>query len=202
MEEVNFFDYIPEDLTYPDMCRELFDCIQGWLNLQSSAGELWDVYDGNRNLTGRLHRRGEMLEEGDYHLVVHIWIQNKNGKYLLTKRAPNKGFPNMWETTGGSALAGDDSLTAALRDVKEETGLTLDPTAGNCILRFKHRDHFADIWLFRQEFDLGDVILQEGETCDKMCADAEQIRKLYADGKFVPYTYLEQVLEIAASPLE
>ena len=35
-----------------------------------------------------------------------------------------------WETTGGSALAGDDSLTAALRETKEELGIDLDPQKG------------------------------------------------------------------------
>ena len=39
----------------------------------------------------------------------------------------------MWETTAGSALAGDDSLAAVLRETMEETGLTLDPAKGQII---------------------------------------------------------------------
>lgn len=55
--------------------------------------ELWDVYDEKRNLTGRLHRRGDPLPEGDYHLVVQVWMRNSRGEYLLTKRTPNKPHP-------------------------------------------------------------------------------------------------------------
>ena len=92
--------------------------------------EYWDVYDGDRNPTGRTHRRGDPMADGDFHIVVHVWMKNNCGEYLLTRRDFSKGFPGMWESTGGSALAGDDSLSAAIREVKEETGLDLDPSCG------------------------------------------------------------------------
>lgn len=41
----------------------------------------------------------------------------------------------MWECVGGSVLAGEDSLTGAVREVKEEVGLELAPEQG--ILVFK-----------------------------------------------------------------
>ena len=149
MTEIKFFEYLPEALTYPDLYKEFFMHVQGWLNIQSNADEMWDVYDEYRNLTGKLHRRGDFLKDGEYHLVVHVWLQNSNGDFLLTKRSPNKGFPNMWELTGGSALAGDDSLSAALREVKEETGLTADPALGKCVISFRRDDNFVDVWLFK-----------------------------------------------------
>lgn len=197
MAELQLLDTLPEQQTYPHIYPALFLKIQGWLNTRSGAGELWDVYDKNRNPTGRLHRRGEPLAQGEYHLVVHVWMQNSEGKFLLTKRSPNKGFPNMWETTGGSALAGDDSLAAALREVREETGLTLDPSRGAMVLSMVMEDYIRDVWLFRQNFDLTDVRLQLGETTDKMYADQEKILTLYRQGKFVPYGYLEELFEVA-----
>lgn len=195
--EVKLFDTLPADLTYPEIQTELDHYAQTWLSLQSNAGELWDVYDENRNLTGRLHRRGEFMEAGDYHLVVHVWLRNSKGEFLLTKRTPNKGFANMWESTGGSALAGDDSLAAALREVKEETGLTLDRDCGKCIISFRREGCFVDVWLFQQDFCLDDVVLQEGETCDKMYASIDKIKELDREGLFVPYTYLSEMLEMA-----
>lgn len=195
--EIRLFETIPTELTYPDIQPRLHDRVQGWLNFQTNADELWDVYDENRNLTGRLQRRGDALEDGSYHLVIHVWTQNSRGEFLLTKRSPNKGFPNMWEVTGGSALAGDDSLTAAVREVKEETGVSLDPSQGRCVITYKRENYFCDVWLFRHDFDLDEVVLQEGETCDKMSADAETIRRLQREGVFVPYYYIDQMLEIA-----
>lgn len=196
--EVRLFDAIPSDLTYPQIQPHLYNRTQGWLNFQTNADELWDVYDENRNLTGRLQRRGDMLEGGAYHLVVHVWTRNSKGEFLLTKRSPNKGFPLMWESTGGSALAGDDSLTAAVREVREETGVELDPGAGRCVITYRRDNYFCDVWLFRHEFDLSAVTLLEGETCGKMKADAATIRKMYEEGILVPYRYLDELLAIAA----
>ncbi|PWM47422.1 MAG: hypothetical protein DBX47_00750 [Clostridiales bacterium] len=190
--EIKLFDNIPGELTYPEIQPLLFEYIQGWLNLQNSPNELWDVYDENRNLISRIHRRGDFLAKGDYHIVVHVWIQNTNGEFLLTKRTPNKGFPNMWECTGGSALAGEDSLTAAMREVEEETGLLLDPDAGRCIMTLKREDNFGDVWLFRQDFDLNDVVFQPNETCDAMWATETQIKKMKEDGILVPFSYLDE----------
>lgn len=195
MGETILTDRLPENLTYPDIVPHLFEKVQGWLNIQSGAGELWDVYDENRKKTGRLHRRADVLEAGEYHLVVHVWILSSRGEFLLTKRSPNKGFPNLWESTGGSALAGDDSLTAALREVKEETGLTLDAGRGELVFSTRQDDYFRDVWLFRQDFDLADVVLQPGETTDKMYAGKDTILRLSGEGKFVPYSYLQELLD-------
>ena len=197
MAQILLTDKLPEKLTYPDIQPELFCWVQGWLNLQSSAEELWDVYDENRRKTGLLHRRGDYLPEGQYHLVVHVWMLNSEGKFLITKRSPNKGFPNTWESTGGSALAGDDSLTAALREVKEETGLTLDPNRGELLFTMRRNDYFRDVWLFRQDFDLGNVVLQPSETVDKMYADRKTIQRMWENDDFVPYDYLPQLFAAA-----
>ena len=165
-----------------------------WLNRQSGGQELWDVYDANRQPTGRLHPRGQELAEGDYHLVIHVWIRDSHDRYLLTKRSPNKGYGGMWESPGGAAQAGDDSLSACLREIREETGLQLDPARGKIIKTYQE-DHFiCDVWLFRQDFALEDVVLQPGETCDKRYATREEILEMHEEGRFVPFQFIEEVL--------
>ena len=42
--------------------------------------ELWDIYDKNRNITGKTIARGELMAEDEYHLVVQVWI---NGSLTL-----------------------------------------------------------------------------------------------------------------------
>lgn len=166
-----------------------------WLNRQSSAQELWDVYDKDRRLTGRLHPRGKELAPGDYHLVVHVWIRDRLGRYLLTKRSPSKGYGGLWESPGGAARAGDDSLTACLREIREETGLLLEPGRGRIVKSYRG-DHFlCDIWLFKQDFRLEDVVLQEGETCDRMYAFGEEILEMQKRGLFVPFEDVPAVLD-------
>lgn len=192
--EIQLSDHLPHNLTYPKAHTKFYDWVQGWRNIQTSSDELWDVYDENRKLTGRVHRRGDPLDTGDYHLTVHVWLQHTDGRFLITKRAPNKGYAGLWECTGGSALAGDDSLTAAIREVKEETGLTVQPEHGEILLDYRGWDWFTDVWLFRQSFDLDAVQLQPGETCDYRWATAEEILQMNEQGEMVPFRYLTDFL--------
>lgn len=198
MEELLFADQIPENLTYPEIQSALFLEVQVYLTMQSGAGELWDIYDKDRNFTGRTHRRGDRMQDGDYHLTVHVWLMNSKGEFLLTKRSPNKGFPNLWETTGGSALAGDDSLTAALREMKEETGISLSPENGQLVTTIFGDYYICDVWLFREEHDLSEVVLLEGETCDAMYASWGKYFEMKDQGMLVPlsFEYLDKLMNM------
>lgn len=112
--------------------------------------ELWDLYDAERKLLGKDHIRGDKIPEGCYHLVVHAWIRNSKGEYLISQRSENrKSFPLMWECVGGSVLKGENSRTAAVREIKEEVGLDVAPAGGKLLftqLRERYRDErYADI---------------------------------------------------------
>jgi 8-oxo-dGTP pyrophosphatase MutT (NUDIX family) len=120
--------------------------------------ELWDIYDKDGNKTGRLHERGKPMASGDCHLIVHVWKHNGKGEWLIDKRTPRYDRSDLdlkWETTGGCAVAGDDSLTAALRETKEELGIVLDPMKGlrfSRTLRRARERHtmIEDVWVFER----------------------------------------------------
>lgn len=58
--------------------------------------------------------------------VVHIWISDGNGSYLIQRRSPNKrAMPGVWTVTGGRVNAVEDSLRAANRETFEELGIDL-----------------------------------------------------------------------------
>ena len=85
--------------------------------------ELWDLYDKDRTPLHRTHPRGTPLPEGAYHVAVIVVVVNSKGQVLLTRRAPEKdACPGWWENTGGSVLAGETSLQAIQRELREETG--------------------------------------------------------------------------------
>ena len=195
MAEVKLFDAIPGQMRFPKILPVLYETMQGWLNHQSSKDEIWEVYDSQRNLTGRTHRRADPLPPGEYHLVVHVWLQNSKGEFLITKRAPNKGDPNMWECTCGSAVAGDDSMKAAVREAKEETGLDIKPEDGRCVFTETWGNSISDIWLFRQDFNINDVVLQENETIDAKYATMDEIGKMINSGEFIAFHYIEDFFE-------
>ena len=86
--------------------------------------EIWDLYNENRKLLGKDHIRGEQLPIDGYHLVVHVWIRNSKGQYLISQRSANKPtYSLMWECVGGSVVKGEDSLQGAIREAKEEVGV-------------------------------------------------------------------------------
>jgi len=155
--------------------------------------ELWDLYNEHRELTGRDHIRGEEVPQGFYHLVVHIWIRNSRGEYLISQRSADRpAYPLMWECVGGSVTKGEDSLTGALRETKEEVGLTLSPEDGKLVYSVvgrvvngvKFRD-IVDVWLF--EYD-GPVSLEQAttkEVAQTVWMTKKQIQELFDTGKLV-----------------
>ena len=87
--------------------------------------EYFDLYDINRNRTGKTLERGTKVPEGYYRLVVHVCVFGSDGRMLIQRRQPFKsGWAGMWDiTAGGSAQAGDTSQQAATRELHEEIGL-------------------------------------------------------------------------------
>ena len=150
--------------------------------------EKWDLYTKYKEKTGREHVRGEKIPEGFYHLVVHIWIRNCKGEYLISQRSANRPTsPLMWECVGGSVLIGESSIDGAHREVKEEVGLDLKPETGK-ILFTKIRSTFndiVDVWLFEYDGDLhlDDATTDEVSDCRWMTVS--EIRKLYEDNRLV-----------------
>ncbi|MGC4379073.1 NUDIX domain-containing protein [Fictibacillus sp. Mic-4] len=150
--------------------------------------EIWDIYDKNRTKTNRTHLRGTPLASGDYHIVVHVWIRNKKGEILLTKRHPDKPHPHLWECPGGSILAGENSLEGAIREVKEEIGITLSKSNGK-LIKSERRDvcnDFCDIWLFNQSFEITETALQENEVIDIQWVTKSELESRYHSNYIVP----------------
>ena len=82
--------------------------------------ELWDLYDAHRRPLNRTHVRGEPLSPGEFHLVAEVCTVNRKGELLLTLRSGEKQkYPNLWECTGGSVLAGEEMETTISKEGKE-----------------------------------------------------------------------------------
>ena len=123
-----------------------------------------DVYDENRVKTGRVHRRGTPWEPGDYGLVVCVWVYDGFGKLLLTRRAKEKSFAGTWENSGGAARAGEDSLTAIQRELREETGITALPEEFELLDTERDKNTFYDFYCLKRRISLKRIVLLPGET--------------------------------------
>ena len=57
---------------------------------------------------------------------ISVFVLNSQGQFLLQKRSTNKKyFPNMWALCTGHVENGESPKEAALREVKEELGITV-----------------------------------------------------------------------------
>ncbi len=161
--------------------------------------EYWDLYDENKNKLNKIVKRGDKLNDDEFHLVINAWIKNKNNEFLITQRKETKTHPLMWETTGGSALLGEDSLEAAVREIKEELGLVIDSSNAKLIgttkRYYKRCPDILDVWIFESNVKLEDIKIQEEEVNDFMWADSNTIRNLYKQNKFEANAYFEEALE-------
>lgn len=155
--------------------------------------ELWDLYYVNRERTGKTHIRGQEVPQGFYHLVVHVWIKNSKGEYLISQRSAERPtFPLMWECVGGSAVAGEDSLTAALRETKEEVGIDLSAERGKLkysvvgrILNGVKSNDIVDAWVFEYDGDVDLTNATTAEVAQTKWMSCDEIRALSEKKKLV-----------------
>lgn len=137
-----------------------------------------DIYDENRKLTGRTHLRGTPWGKGEYGLVVCVWVYDGRGNLLLTRRAPEKSYPGTWENSGGAVRAGEDSLTAIVRELREETGIEARPEEFTLLSSGKDRNNFYDFYCIRRDIPLSAIRLQPGETDDCMWASFSKVHRM------------------------
>ena len=145
--------------------------------------ELWDLYDAQRIPLGKTHLRGNDFEAGTYHQVIGVWTIHQSGKVLVTQRDWQKSVcPGKWENTGGSVLSGETVLEACVREVKEETGLSIPSEAFRYLATIRTKEAFIDTYLAYTESDLSSVSLQAGETIHYQWLDLEALKTLvYSD---------------------
>ena len=140
--------------------------------------EFNDVYDAERNLTGRLHRRGTRWRQGEYGLIVCVWVYDGKGKILLTQRAPEKTFAGTWENSGGAVKAGEHSLQAVVRELYEETGIKAAPEEFELLSTRRDKDSFFDFYCLKNATPIEDIVLLEGETVAAKWVTFQEIREM------------------------
>ena len=160
--------------------------------------EYWDIYDENRNKTGRIPRRGDEMQSGDYHLVIHVCIFNSKNELLIQRRHPDKiGWPGIWDiSAAGSALQDEDSRMAAIREVKEELGIEINLDGLRPHFTINFDQGFDDYWFIEQEIDLKDITLQPEEVVDAKWVQEDELIKLLEAGQFIPYWFGANIFKI------
>lgn len=152
--------------------------------------ELWDIYDINKNKTGKTAEKNVyQFKEGEYHIVVTGIIMNSKNEILISKRAKHKKFGLMWECNGGSILTGETSLEGIIRELKEELGIEFSKKEAiflKEIRRDKLPPDFKDLWLFKRDIDKKEITFPDGESIDSKWVTIDEFIRMYENKEIVP----------------
>ncbi|MEK7153645.1 MAG: NUDIX domain-containing protein, partial [Patescibacteria group bacterium] len=143
----------------------------------------------------------EAWEQGLTHRIVRIMLENSKGEILLQHRSPTKDiFPDCWDNSAaGHVDTGEDYDEAAVRELKEELGITgielralgqyrSDETwKGHRFNQF-NRCYKATIETLPRE-------LEAGKVDDVRWFTVEEVKKLVAEQPDTVTDGLRQVIE-------
>ncbi|MEM9076537.1 MAG: NUDIX domain-containing protein [Bacteroidota bacterium] len=114
--------------------------------------ELVDILDGEGNPTGESCLKSKVHKLGLFHPTVHVWCYDKTGFILLQQRGKDKiNFPLKWDiSVAGHVSAGEGLEEAAVREVHEEIGASINPSQLEKIGIFKTEHQHAKDFLDKE----------------------------------------------------
>ncbi len=142
--------------------------------------EIWDAYDEKFNkIDGVSLIRDKKIPDGYFHLVCEVIVRHADGTYLIMQRDKRKHLGGMWEATaGGSALQGEDPMTCAIRELREETGIVSSNLKEiGRVIHHDHKSYYVD-YLCNTDVEKSSITLQDGETSDYRWVEAEELRNM------------------------
>lgn len=142
--------------------------------------EMRDLYDINRNLTGKRIFKGDIIPENTYIMIVVIFIQNEKNEFLIQKRSIQKD--GLWATTGGHPKSGESSLEGIITEVKEELGIVIDRP-----ILFKQasgKNTICDLYYIKENIDIAEITIQKEEVTNIKWASVDEINNLMNNDEF------------------
>ena len=164
--------------------------------------EIWDLLNKDGQKTGQTMVRGGNVPAGLYHQVVHIWVVNSRGEFLVQQRAQHVSWkPGVWAVTGGAAVSGEEPLAAALREAREEIGLEVPPERMRLLTRLKRTNSFCYVYRALCDREADEFVLQREEVARVAWMTREQIEAMRGQGTFYDYgdAYFSVIWERAHS---
>jgi len=89
--------------------------------------EFVDIWDEEGSPTGEKCTKQFAHEKGLFHPTVHVWFYTSEHNILMQKRGSKKQtYPNFWDVSvAGHISSGETIHQGAIREIKEEIGLTI-----------------------------------------------------------------------------
>ena len=168
--------------------------------------EMIDVLDETTGQkTGAVISKSEAHKTGIWHGSVHILLVSKDRRQtLLQKRSPEKElYPNAWDiAVGGHISAGEDEITSAKRELKEELGIDSDDLVMEKVDRITEMlnnngvisNEFVSIFVVYADIDLKDIKLQVEEVSGAKWCTKEELNQFIDEGMAIPHVREYEIL--------
>ena len=145
--------------------------------------ELVDIYNERYENTGKTKERGTTTLK-EYRKACFVWILNSENKILVQLRSKEAAhYPDLWAATSGGVDAGETSLDAVIRELKEELGLNIKEKELTFIGTYKRINDFVDTYLLEKDIDINDVTIQKEEVQGVKWMSINHFEKLIARGE-------------------
>lgn len=157
--------------------------------------ELMDIYDKNKNLTGRTIYRKDIniLNEDEYVITSHCFIINSSGKILLTQRSLNTNRGGKWEDTHGGVRVTETSIEGIIRELKEEIGINVKQSELKLVKTIKKKNVFKDIYILKRDIPIENFVLDKNEVMDCKYVTIDEFKEMIEKGECT-FTNFEQTI--------
>jgi isopentenyldiphosphate isomerase len=158
--------------------------------------ELIDVLNENGIKTGQILPRSEVHKNGLWHRIIVVAIINEKNQILIQQRSAKKDKnPNMWDiSVTGHLSTGQDSLTAATREISEEVtvslGYNVEVKDFRFMFSYRREEKVSENHMDRQFYDFF-ILRQKGLTAENMKFQSSEVQSI----KFVSVTELNEMRE-------
>ncbi len=158
--------------------------------------ELIDVLDENGIKTGEVLSRKEVHKRGLWHRIIVVAIVNEKNEILIQQRSDTKDKnPGMWDISAtGHLSAGQDSLSAAAREINEEVSVNLsynvDIKNFRYMFSYRKEEKVSEEHFDRQYYDFF-ILRQNGLSADNIRFQDSEVQAI----KFVSINELNVMRE-------
>lgn len=158
--------------------------------------ELIDVLNENGLKTGKVLLRNEVHKQGLWHRIIVVAIINEKNEILIQQRSANKDKnPNMWDiSVTGHLSSGQDSLSAATREISEEVSVSLGYTVEvrdfRFMFSFRKEEKVNDNHYDRQFYDFF-ILRQNGLSENNIKFQSSEVQAI----KFVTISEINEMRE-------
>ena len=162
------------------------------VNTEPAAEEVKEeTFTVSREQMEKMEQLAQMVaESGDKYLRLAAEYDNyrkrtakeKESIYGSAKADTVKPFLDVYDNLlRGAAQAGESSLEAIVRELREETGIVAKPEEFELLCTDRDKICHYDFYCLHREIPLEEISLQPGETDDVKWATFEEVHQMIAD---------------------